>query len=245
MRELDDSDEKWLALAEGRLSPEEREKLELEAKESPEDARKFEAYSPIDEGVARQMAASLDGNPVRRQRVRRWIVSGSALAASFAIFLGSRPEAEDPLPAFTASVRVGDAVERGSALETRGLSELPSTRADSTIEVLLRPASEATRQPRVVVWIQSERGRFASPVSAEVADNGAIRLRGEVGAIAAADHGPVSVVLVVASSPEADMERIAAEMLSLEADGMRRSQTGPSWQAIRVDALIRAVEEPR
>jgi hypothetical protein len=246
-------DPRWQRLASGELSAEEDAALRRAAEADPELAELYEAYRPLGADVKATIAARVTplvarADVARTGVVRRgpWRVAALvaiplAAAAAVAIWLSTsrRDDAkvavvESPAPDYALTVTGGDRVLRGSsALSPDAPAEL---RADSRLEIVLRPSGAVTSPPIVRAFlVQNGESRAWDPPMQRSAD-GAARVAGAAGDLLGGGAGTFDLVFAIGRADDvpADPKTIAR---ALEDRGASRR-----WQLLV--ARVRLVASP-
>lgn len=152
-------------------------------------ARIAEARSGRSGDAVPKIAPVVDLAAARSKRLRRiaTIVGplAAAAAAVFALRMGSPPQEGDAIPAYAFSVSGGSAGVRGEHADRDRIVIHGS--ADETFEIVARPATASPQRPAAqgFVWKSGAPARSlaAAGASLEVAESGAIRIRGSAAAL--------------------------------------------------------------
>ena len=233
--ETQNLDPRWDAMAAGTLDDTAIAELRALAETSPEHARAWEAFQPLGEDFQRRVLAQItpearseeastsakaqEGGEVlawrpaaeRRQTprpARRWIRAGwipLAAAAAFAAFW-LRPEAVAPLPEYDGRLS-GVRAER-STTESPGEAAAATRLAPgSRLELVLAPATDVEGAIEVATWLWRDEALEPVELPHEVADSGAIRFSGQVGAEVDLPTGASTLVVAVARRGEPNSTR--------------------------------------
>lgn len=198
-RETDDP--RWERLAAGALSEQERAELERLASQSPEDARKREAFTPLD-AAARQrivdrigplLATAPPAGKVVPFRPRRWVAVVPALAAAAAVLFFAWPGRQlAPVPEYQLALS-GEQALRGEP----SAEAVPRLGPGSQLSLVLRPARavEGAIQVRAFL-VQGGKAQPWNPPM-EVSSEGAVRIAGLVETLLPVAPGEWTIAVAV------------------------------------------------
>lgn len=218
MLEEEADDDRWVRLAEGRLSASERAELEAAATSDPDIAARLALYAPS--SPLEQQVLVARAERAQRRPVARWVASGSAaMAAAAALALWIAPAPADNLFAYHAEHQLGDAPTRGASA-----APLAPVHPRSLLELRLRPERAVSGPLEARVYRLAAGSLEPLDLSPELSEHGAARVRVQAGVVAS--DGPARLVLVVARPghlPAPDALRDALEL--------QPSPSGTGWSA--------------
>ncbi|MCB9727281.1 MAG: hypothetical protein H6744_00540 [Deltaproteobacteria bacterium] len=207
-------DERWLALAEGRLDEAESERARQE------DPARWAAFAPLDEAaqerVHREVARALDGAAAGEggapvialapRRKARWarlamVVAPLAAAAALVLVLRGPLGGTDgpPLPGYGLEVSGGLATVRGAEAPEPSRRFTP----DSPVELLLRPQQAAQGPVAVRAWRRMPGQAWqAWDAPAQISAEGSARIAGSAAELLGTTPGVVGLRIVVGRPDE-------------------------------------------
>jgi hypothetical protein len=204
-----DPDEKWDRLAADALGPEERARLQEEARSSPEAAAAWDAFRPMDaefrSEIVEQVRHSLgDVQPaaraLRRLRFPWRLAVPAALAASLLLAFLLPWRGTAPLPAYELRLQGSVRTERsgGPGLPAAGRAVFAD---GNRFELGLTPERSAGEEVEVRVYVAGDDRieELAAPPPSRSSD-GAVRIAGVVGEDVRLPRGEFTL-LVVAARP--------------------------------------------
>jgi hypothetical protein len=148
----------------------------------------------VDATADRALAELTRQRKAPRRRIGRYVAGAAALAAAAAIALAIRSR-EEALPEYQATVVAG------GASPERALGDVPkelAVRPGSQVDLLVRPATRVPRKIEARAFIAHDGALAPWDAAIEIADTGALRLRGRIAAIDGA--GAWALVIVVAEA---------------------------------------------
>ena len=204
-------DARWQRLAEGTLSPDERQALEREAEADPDVRELLALYAPLGEAqLARFEEAARDAHGHERDAAsaapsravgaarRAWgariALLGGSLAAAAALLLWLRMPPPLPVAAYDVVVASADV---GARAEGARPAPGPVVQTGTTFELVARPAV-AERGPLAARAFLERDGVVTSwDAPIELSSEGVVRITGDTEALFGARRGAVTILLAV------------------------------------------------
>ncbi len=208
-----EADDPFERLALGRLTPDELEALEREARSNPDVALKLELFRPLGGAVVdRTLEVLSTSRPATPQQPpiatgsarRRWgLFVGATLALAASLWLIVRP-AQVEWPAYSLAV-TGEQTTRGS-------EPAPQVRlgAGSTLRLVARPATSVVGQVPAYAFVQREGQVQVWSAPIQRAPGGSVKIEGPVDLLLPDAPGKLTLVLVLGprSAPSADTVQV-------------------------------------
>jgi hypothetical protein len=195
---------RWLALVEGRATPEEVRALEAEALSDPRAALWWARFRPLDPLEEARLVRAL----VVPQRSPKVLGAVVLLAGAAALVMALRGQAPSPLPLYALEASAPDSALRGAARTTSTTTSTVTVQAaGSALVLIVRPRSPVDQPVALdTFWSQGETTRrWDVPVEGSV--RGAFRIEGTVSELLPGASG--EVVLMIRARP-ADRPAISA-----------------------------------
>jgi hypothetical protein len=208
----------------GRVGREERTAADADAKNAPvfdEMTRERMAKRALEELGAQKTEARPASTSTSTSRIPRAVIfSALALAAAVALFIGFR---RTSLPPYTLSVQGGTSEWRGEDASSSRDKDRIVVRADSAIEILLRPDSPVTERVQARAFAVSTNVEKALPIEAiSISAQGVVRVAGRADELLAPEPREWTVVIIVVGDGDDLPTSLAA---ARRRDDLRRAET--------------------
>jgi hypothetical protein len=240
-------DERWDRLAAGTLTAEEEAELRALAETSPEAREAWEAFRPLGpefqarvvESIAAELPKEARGRLIPfcpAARIGGWVTATAAAAACLFVLLRS-PASEPALPVYTAELSGGAQAWRGD--EPNPAGRQPVFVPGSMMTLVARPSKPVDGRrldARGFLGPQTGRAdlvRWKPEQDFEIADDGAVRLRGNLGEEIQLARGEWTVWIVIGSKGRVPS---ASELQSELLAGRTRQS---DWRAVCSEWLAR------
>jgi hypothetical protein len=214
--------------AHGQLSAAEIAALHSEAAHDPALQLALELHAPLSgetKAKLHELGKGATGAKVIPFRHRVAVGALAAIAAG-ALFTVLSTRTPQQLPSYELSARAGDAILRSEHTE-RG-----TTRADSEIELILRPGTPLAGRAEARLYVGSADRWTPSPSRPEISDDGAVRWIDRADRLSGGKTGPVSLLMIVA---------LSGKLPSVEE--ARRTSAGRGWQSSSIEVVIAPLGE--